>query len=239
MTAVPTWPVMAMMRHGVHLGVGEAGDEVGGAGAAGGDADADLAGGAGVALGREAAALLVARQDGAQAIVDVRQRLVNGHAGAAGVGEDDLDAVVEQALDQDGGPRLRQRLRFGHCDELQLLKDGAKLQAAIIQCSVFSVQCSARRWDKCAKIKRPGAALWHGLLTKGLNTSRPVFTPKGLHNEARGKPRSGATPGTQTRCLLCNRFGLNTTAALLEVKPLVRRACHNTLDPIDAALAIL
>ena len=66
MTGVPTWPVMAMIGHGVHLGVGQAGDEVGGAGAAGGHADADLAGAAGVALGREAAALLVARQDGAQ-----------------------------------------------------------------------------------------------------------------------------------------------------------------------------
>ena len=55
-------------RHGIQLGVGEAGDEVGGAGAAGGDADADLAGAAGVALGGEAAALLVARQNGAQPV---------------------------------------------------------------------------------------------------------------------------------------------------------------------------
>ena len=68
MTGVPTWPVMATIGHGIELGVGEAGDEVGGAGAAGGDADADLAGGAGVALGREAAALLVPRQDGAQPV---------------------------------------------------------------------------------------------------------------------------------------------------------------------------
>ena len=57
---------MATMRHGIHLGVGQAGDEVGGAGSAGGHADADLAGAAGVALGGETAALLVARQDGAQ-----------------------------------------------------------------------------------------------------------------------------------------------------------------------------
>jgi len=40
-------------RRRVELGVGEGGDEVGGAGSRGGDADADLAGGAGITLGRE------------------------------------------------------------------------------------------------------------------------------------------------------------------------------------------
>ena len=57
-------------RDRVHLGVGEAGDEVGRAGAAGGDADAGLAGGAGVAVGHEPAALLVPRQDGAELLGD-------------------------------------------------------------------------------------------------------------------------------------------------------------------------
>ncbi len=99
---------------GVELGVGEGGDEVGGAGTAGGDADADPAGGAGVALGREAAALFVARQDGAQAVGDVGERLVDRHTGAAGVGENDLDAVVEQALDQDIGPGHRRLRRLAH-----------------------------------------------------------------------------------------------------------------------------
>ena len=50
-------------RHGIHVGVGDAGDEVGRAGAAGGHADARPAGGAGVAFGGKRAALLVARQD--------------------------------------------------------------------------------------------------------------------------------------------------------------------------------
>ena len=59
---------MAMSGIAVHLGVGDAGDEVRRAGAAGGHADADLAGGAGVALGREAAALLVPRQDRAEPV---------------------------------------------------------------------------------------------------------------------------------------------------------------------------
>src|SRR5207248_4024697 len=91
-------------RDGVHLGVGQAGDEVGGAGAAGGDADADPAGGAGVPFGGEPAALLVAGQDGAELVAEAGEGLVDGHAGPAGVGEDHLDPVVDQALHQDVGP---------------------------------------------------------------------------------------------------------------------------------------
>ena len=77
----------------VHLGVGQAGDEVQGPRAGGGHDHARLAGDAGVPLGREDAALLVAGQDGADLVPVPGQRLVHRHAGAAGVGEDDLDAV--------------------------------------------------------------------------------------------------------------------------------------------------
>ena len=45
---------------------------------------------------------------------DVRQRLVNRHAGAARIGEDDVDAVIEQALNQDRGSGLQFRLRLTH-----------------------------------------------------------------------------------------------------------------------------
>src|SRR5262249_29319436 len=85
-------------RAGVHLGVGQAGDEVGRPGPAGGQADADLAGAAGVALGGEAAALLVPRQDGAQAGGGGRPGLGGGGAGAAGAGGDELDRVVQAGL---------------------------------------------------------------------------------------------------------------------------------------------
>ena len=61
--ACGTWPVMATSGHGIHVGVGDAGDEVGGAGAAGGHADAGPAGGAGVAAGGERAALFMARAE--------------------------------------------------------------------------------------------------------------------------------------------------------------------------------
>ena len=46
--------------HAVHVGVGDAGDQVGGARTRGGQADPHLARGAGVAVGRVAGALLVA-----------------------------------------------------------------------------------------------------------------------------------------------------------------------------------
>ncbi len=117
-------------RDGIHLGVGEAGDEVGGAGSAGGHAHADLAGAAGVALGREAAALLVPRQDGAQPRLNVRQGLVDRHAGAAGIGEDDLDPVIQQALNQDRRSRKRCRVRLGHCRKTSSLLGWRGLSAS-------------------------------------------------------------------------------------------------------------
>ena len=86
--------------NGVHHGVGEAGDEVGGAGAGGGDADAGEAGGAGKALGGEGAALLVAREDVADG-GGARERLVDLHRRAAGVGEDVRHALPLQRLHED------------------------------------------------------------------------------------------------------------------------------------------
>lgn len=57
-----------------------------------------------IPLRREAAALLVPRQNGAQFVLEPGQRLVNRHAGPAGVGEYYLDAVVDQALHQNVRP---------------------------------------------------------------------------------------------------------------------------------------
>ena len=91
-------------RDAVELGVGDGGDEVRRAGSAGGHAHADFAGAAGDALGGERAALLVARQDRAQLVREAGERLVQRHAGAARVGEDRVDAVVHQRLDEDVGP---------------------------------------------------------------------------------------------------------------------------------------
>ena len=84
-----------------------------------------LAGGAGVALGHEAAALLVARQDGADLVLDVLgQRLVQRHAGPAGIGEDGIDAVIDQTLDEDVRARYRPLLNLRHDAALSRKKFG-------------------------------------------------------------------------------------------------------------------
>lgn len=93
-------------RDAVEHGVGEAADEVGGAGAGRGDADAGTAGGAGVALGGEHAALLVARENVADG-GGARESLVDFQRRAAGIGEDVGDALTLESLDEDVGALAR------------------------------------------------------------------------------------------------------------------------------------
>src|SRR4051812_39466514 len=90
-------------RDAVELGVGDGSDEVRRAGAAGGHANAGLAGAARDALSGERAALFVSRQNGPQLVGKTSERLVERHARAARVGENRVDAVVDQGLDQDIG----------------------------------------------------------------------------------------------------------------------------------------
>ena len=94
--SVRTWPVMKTVGTRVHHRVGDRGDEVGRAGAAGGERHADLARGLRVALGRVARALLVAALDVADA--RVVERVVGREVGAAGDAEDVLDALGLEAL---------------------------------------------------------------------------------------------------------------------------------------------
>ena len=111
-------------RTGIHVGVGDGGDEIRRAGAAGAHAHAGLAGDARIAFGGETAALLVARENSAD--LGVRERLVDFHARAAGIGEDDLDVLAFKRLDKDvaaehgradfgAGLGGRFRFRFGGC----------------------------------------------------------------------------------------------------------------------------
>ena len=86
-------------RAGIEVGIGDGGDEIGGAGAAGAHAHAGLAGGAGVTFRRKTAALLVPRQDGAD--FGSGKRLMDFHAGAAGIGKNDLDAFAFEGFDED------------------------------------------------------------------------------------------------------------------------------------------
>ena len=92
-------------RHRVEMRVGDAGEQVGGPGSRRGHADADPAGGAGVAVGGQGRALLVAHQDVPQARAE--QRVVDRHDGAAGVAEDDVDALVLERFDEQAGAAPR------------------------------------------------------------------------------------------------------------------------------------
>ena len=83
-------------RHRVHHGRGQAGDEVDGTGAAGGDRHAHAAGCAAVAVGRVRAALLMADEDVAQR--ELAQHVVDGQDRPAGVAEDGGDALADQRL---------------------------------------------------------------------------------------------------------------------------------------------
>ena len=90
-------------RDAVELRVGDRRDEVEGSGAAGAHADADPPGRAGVALGRECPPLLVAGEDRPDPIGVAGERLVEGHARPARIGEDDIDAVGNERLDHHVG----------------------------------------------------------------------------------------------------------------------------------------
>ena len=84
----------------VHQRIDQSGDRVGGAGAAGHQHHADLAGGAGVALGGVHRAAFLADQDVADGVL-LEDRVVDRQYGAAGIAEDDLDALVLQGAEQD------------------------------------------------------------------------------------------------------------------------------------------
>ena len=88
-------------RDGIHHGVDEAGDQIGGAGSGGGAADADLAGGARVAFGGEAGVLFVTHQDVPDVVIV--ERVVEGKRDAAGIAEEAIDAFADEAFEQHFG----------------------------------------------------------------------------------------------------------------------------------------
>ncbi len=92
--------------HRVELGGGDAGDEVGGAGAAGAETDADPAAGPSVAVGSVRGSLLVTDEDGAQLWI-VGPDVVERQDDAAGVAEDDIDALADERLAERVGADAR------------------------------------------------------------------------------------------------------------------------------------
>ena len=100
-------------RHRIHQRVGQPGDGVGRAGAARHQHDADPAGRARIALGGMHRALLMAHQDVAQRVL-LEQRIVDRQDRAAGIAENDIDALIDQSLDDD----IRSAQRLGRHDNL-------------------------------------------------------------------------------------------------------------------------
>ena len=107
-------------RDAVHVGVGDAGDQVGGSGARGRHAYPGLSGGAGIAVGHESTALLLTGEDGTNRL-RAGERLVQFHGCAARVGEHHVHALALKSLDEyvgsvHGGPALAFCLGIGLID---------------------------------------------------------------------------------------------------------------------------
>ena len=93
-------------RDRVHQRVGDAGNDVGRAGAAGDEVDAGLAGRAGIALRGVDGGLFVANEDVPDApplLGGPEQRVVDRQHRTAGIAEHDLHAEVAQRFDKDFG----------------------------------------------------------------------------------------------------------------------------------------
>ena len=86
-------------RNAIHLGVGNRRDQIQRPRPARGHANARFSGGAGQTLCRKTTPLLVPRQNGANLILETGERLMQRHAGAAWIGENNFDTVVHQRLD--------------------------------------------------------------------------------------------------------------------------------------------
>ena len=95
----------ADQRDRIEQRVGQAGDRVGGAGTGRDQQNADLAGRAGVALGRVGRALLMAHENVPQLVL-IEDRVVDRQHRAARIAEHDVDALILQRLDH--------HLRAGH-----------------------------------------------------------------------------------------------------------------------------
>jgi hypothetical protein len=83
---------------GIHVGGGQAGDQVGRPRAGGGDADAHLAGGPRIAVGHVGRPLLVGDEDVMNGVLIFHQVVVGGQDGAAGQAEYNVYALFEKAF---------------------------------------------------------------------------------------------------------------------------------------------
>ena len=98
-------------RHGIHPGIGDAGQQIGRARSAGRHADADFSRRPGITAGGERAALFMARQNNPDGRIG--QRLVKFDGRAAGIGETEFDAEPPQRFDGNLRPAQQLHRVFG------------------------------------------------------------------------------------------------------------------------------
>ena len=87
--------------HTVHIGGRDAGHEIGRTGAAGRHADADFAGGPGIAVRRVGSTLFVGGQIVMDLVAVFIKRVIYVQDGTAGITENGIHALLQQALDDD------------------------------------------------------------------------------------------------------------------------------------------
>ena len=130
----------------IEISVGEAGDEVGRAGAAGGHADAGPSGRPRVTFRRERAALFVPGQDGAD-FLRPRQRLMQFHARAARISEDGIDPCPLQRGDENFAS-LHCRANVGPFAGLRGFRFSRRF-AHISSCVVAGNRGQTKTHDRC------------------------------------------------------------------------------------------
>ena len=132
--------------HGVHVGVGQRGHEVGRARAGGRHADAHPAGGGGVSLRRVPGTLLVAHQD-VPDLLGVHERVIGGQDRPAGNAEHGVDADLLKA------PSRGWRRRSARCRRLSW-----PLTAGwwIVGLVLIGSRCGVRRSNKTLRSRGRG-----------------------------------------------------------------------------------
>ncbi len=90
-------------RDGVHIGIGNAGDGIGRARAAGDQNHAGLAGAARIPFCRMGRACFMTHEDMANAVV-TEQLVIDRQNGTAGIAENEFHTLRDKAVHEDGGP---------------------------------------------------------------------------------------------------------------------------------------
>ena len=151
----------ADQRNRIHHRGGDAGDQVGGAGAGGRERDADLAAGARVAVGHVRGALFVADQHVANRVVE--QRVVGRQNRAARIAEDGVHALFHQDRPDDVSATLFHKMsnsassdaRLGYATPSMRAARTRRCRASCVRIrSISSLPSSRRCREASSMVKR-------------------------------------------------------------------------------------